>query len=90
MNKGQLVSAIAEKSGLSKNDSKKALDAALDSIVEALKGGDKVVLIGFGTFSTSKRSARQGINPRTKKPISIAAKNLAKFKAGAAIDEAIN
>lgn len=67
MNKSELISAIAEKSGLSKVDSKKALDATLETISEEVKAGGKVVLVGFGTFSVSERSARKGINPRTKK-----------------------
>ena len=90
MNKTELVSSISAKSGLSKADSKKALDACVEAIVDALKGGDKVSLVGFGTFSVAKRPARQGINPLTKKPLSIAAKNLAKFKAGSELDGAIN
>ena len=90
MNKTELVSSIAAKSGLSKADSKKALDACVEAIVDALKGGDKVSLVGFGTFSVAKRPARQGINPLTKKPLSIAAKKVAKFKAGSDLDGAIN
>jgi DNA-binding protein HU-beta len=90
MNKTELVGSIAAKSGLSKVDSKKALDACVESIVEALKKGEKVSLIGFGTFAVTKRPARQGINPSNKKPITIAAKNLAKFKAGSELDGAIN
>ncbi len=66
MNKSELVSAIAEKSGLSKVDAKKALDATLDAISGEVKKGGKVVLVGFGTFSLTQRSARKGINPRTK------------------------
>lgn len=90
MNKTELVSSIAAKSGLSKADSKKALDACVEAIVDALKGGDKVSLVGFGTFAVTKRPARQGINPLTKKPLSIAAKKVAKFKAGSDLDGAIN
>ena len=90
MNKTELVSSIAAKAGLSKPDSKKALDACVESIIEALKNGEKVSLIGFGTFSITKRSGRQGINPLNKQPITIAAKNLAKFKAGSELDSAIN
>lgn len=82
MNKSELISAIAEKSGLSKVDAKKALDATLETISEEIKGGGKVVLVGFGTFSVSERSARKGINPRTKQPINIPAKKTAKFKPG--------
>ena len=82
MNKSELVSAVAQKSGLSKVDSKKALDAVLESIGEELKNDGKVVLVGFGTFSVTERSARKGINPRTKEPIDIPAKKVVKFKAG--------
>ncbi|MDE5550728.1 MAG: HU family DNA-binding protein [Bacteroidaceae bacterium] len=90
MNKTELVSSIAEKAGLSKADSKKALDACVEAIAEALKAGDKISLVGFGTFSVSERPARQGINPATKAPISIPAKKVAKFKAGSDLDNAIN
>lgn len=89
MNKTELVSSISAKSGLSKADSKKALDACVEAIVDALKGGDKVSLVGFGTFAVTKRPARQGINPLTKKPLSIAAKKVAKFKAGAELTAAL-
>ena len=90
MNKTELVSSIAEKSGLSKADAKKALDATVEAIAGALKAGDKVALVGFGTFSVSERPERQGINPTTKETITIAAKKIAKFKAGADLDNAIN
>lgn len=90
MNKADLINAIAEKAGLSKVDSKKALEAVTASIVEALAAGDKVSLVGFGTFSVAERSARKGINPATKQPITIAAKKVAKFKAGADLANAIN
>lgn len=85
MNKSELISAIAEKSGLSKVDSKKALDATLEAISDEVKNGGKVVLVGFGTFSLSERSARRGINPQTKEPIQIPAKKSAKFKPGSAL-----
>lgn len=90
MNKTELVSSIAAKAGLSKADSKKALDATIEAIAEALKAGDKIALVGFGTFSVAERPERQGINPATKAPITIAAKKVAKFKAGADLDNAIN
>ena len=83
MNKADLISAIAAEAGLSKVDSKKALDAFIVSVSKALKAGDKVALVGFGSFAVAKRSARTGINPATKKPIKIAAKKVVKFKAGA-------
>jgi DNA-binding protein HU-beta len=83
MNKTELTAKIAESAGLSKVDAKKALDATLAAIVEAVKAGDKVTLIGFGTFAVTKRDARKGINQQTKKTISIPAKKVVKFKAGA-------
>jgi DNA-binding protein HU-beta len=82
MNKSELVSAVAQKSELTKVDAKKALDAVLEAIGEELKNDGKVVLVGFGTFSVTERSARKGINPRTKEPIDIPAKKVVKFKAG--------
>ena len=89
MNKTDLTAAISEKTGLSKADSKKALDATLEAITDAMKGGDKVAIVGFGTFSVSERPAREGINPRSMEKITIAAKKLAKFKAGAELEKAI-
>lgn len=83
MNKAELVSAMAAESGLSKADSQKALNAFIASVGKAMKAGDKVALVGFGTFSVAERSARMGINPSTKKPIEIAAKKVVKFKPGA-------
>ena len=90
MNKTELISKIAEKAGLTKADSKKALDATIDAIKAALKKGDKVQLIGFGTFGVTKKPARQGINPATKQKIKIAAKKVAKFKAGAELAKSVN
>ena len=89
MNKAELINAVAEKSGLSKADSKKAIDAVVASITEALKEGDKVALVGFGTFAVSERGERTGINPATKETITIAAKKVAKFKPGAELAEAV-
>lgn len=89
MNKTDLVNAIAAQ-GLSKADSKKALDAALDAISGALKEGDKVAILGFGTFSINERPAREGINPATKEKITIAAKKVVKFKAGAELAAGVN
>jgi len=83
MNKTELVSAIAEKAGLTKVDAKNALDATLDAISEALAQGDKIALVGFGTFSVAEKGARTGINPATKAKIEIPARNAVKFKAGA-------
>lgn len=85
MNKSELVNAMSEKSGLSKTDAKKALDGFLASVADALKAGDKISLIGFGTFSVVSKAARSGINPATKQPIQIPAKKVIKFKAGAEI-----
>ena len=82
MNKSELIDAVAKKSGLTKVDSKKALDAVLESIDEELKNDGKVVLVGFGTFSVTERSARKGINPRTREPIDIPARKVVRFKAG--------
>lgn len=83
MNKTDLVNAIAAEAGLKKEDAKNALDATLKAIGGALKGGDKVALLGFGTFAVTERPARTGINPATKEKIEIAAKKVIKFKAGA-------
>lgn len=83
MNKTELINAIAEKSGLTKADSKRALDAFIESVTGELKAGGKVALVGFGTFSVAEKSARKGINPRTKAVINIPAKKVAKFKPGA-------
>ncbi len=89
MNKTELVEKIAANAGLTKVDAKKALDAATAAIQEALAAGDKVALIGFGTFSVNERPAREGINPQSKEKIKIAAKKVAKFKAGAELAKAL-
>ena len=86
MNKGELISAMAEKTGLSKADSEKALNAFMESATECVKSGDKLTLIGFGTFSVSERSARKGRNPQTGKEIDIPAKKVVKFKAGSGLE----
>ncbi len=83
MNKAELVEAISAEAGLSKADAKRALDAFVTTTSKALKKGDRVALVGFGSFSVSKRSARKGRNPQTGKEITIAAKKVVKFKAGA-------
>lgn len=90
MNKTELIDKIAEGAGLTKADAKKALEATTAAIKDALVAGDKVALIGFGTFSVNERPAREGINPATKQKITIAAKKVTKFKAGADLDEALN
>lgn len=89
MNKTELTNAIAAKAGLTKADAKKALEATIEAITEALKGGDKVALIGFGTFAVAERPERTGVNPATKQAITIPAKKVAKFKAGAELDAVI-
>lgn len=86
MNKSELISAMAAEAGLSKVDSKKALDAFVASVTKALKAGEKVALVGFGTFSVSERAERIGINPATKASIKIPAKKVAKFKAGSELN----
>lgn len=89
MNKTELINAIAKNAGLAKTDAKKALEATLGAIAEAVKKGDKVALIGFGTFSVSERPARTGINPATGAKIEIAAKKVVKFKAGAELADSV-
>ena len=89
MNKTDLVEKIAGGAGLSKVDAKKALEATIVALKDALAAGDKVALIGFGTFSISERTAREGINPSTKEKITIPAKKIVKFKAGSDFAEAL-
>lgn len=90
MNKTEFVAAIAEKAGISKTDAAKAVNAYAEVVVEEMKKGEKVQLIGFGTFEATKRPAREGINPATKEKITIAAANVPKFKAGKALKDALN
>jgi DNA-binding protein HU-beta len=90
MNKAELIDAIAAESGLTKADAKKALDGFVNATSTALKAGDKISLVGFGSFSVSKREARTGRNPQTGKEIKIAAKNVVKFKAGADLTGNVN
>jgi len=90
MNKAELIDAMAAESGLTKADSKRALDAFISATSDALKKGDRISLIGFGSFSTSERAARTGRNPKTGKEIQIAAKNVVKFKAGSDLSDAVN
>lgn len=90
MNKTELIEAIAQDAEISKTDAKKALESVIFHITETLKADGKVALVGFGTFSVAERAARQGINPATKQPIEIAAKRVAKFKAGSELSEAIS
>lgn len=82
MNKSELIDAIAAESGLTKADAKKSLDAFIKATSDALKGGERVALVGFGSFAVSQRNARTGRNPQTGKEITIPAKNIIKFKAG--------
>lgn len=90
MNKAELVDAIAKEAKLSKVDSAAALDAIISTVKKTLKKGDKIALVGFGTFSVGKRAARKGRNPQTGKEIKIAAKKVAKFKAGADLAKVVN
>ena len=90
MNKAELITSMAEKSQLTKKDAESALKAFIDSVQEALENGDKVQLIGFGTFETRERAAREGRNPRTKEIINIPASIAVGFKAGKEFKEIVN
>lgn len=90
MNKNDLVAAVADDSGLSKKDAASAVDSVIDVITDALKTGDEVRLVGFGTFAVTHRAASQGRNPRTGETIEISASKQPKFKAGRALKDAIN
>ena len=90
MNKSELVAAIATSADITKADAERALNGTIEAITDALSKGDKVTLIGFGTFSTTKRAARDGRNPQTGKTMKIKAKTVAKFKAGAKLAAAVN
>ncbi len=90
MNKTELIDAMAADAGISKAAAKKALESFLGSVEGSLKKGNRVSLVGFGSFSVSKRAAREGRNPQTGKTIKIAAKNVVKFKAGADLSKAVN
>lgn len=90
MNKSELVAAMAEKSGLAKKDAEAAFNAFTESVADALKKGDKVQLIGFGTFDIAERAAREGKNPQTGEKIKIKASKAPKFKAGQALKDAVN
>ena len=90
MNKADLIEAIASNAGITKADAKKALDAFITATSAALKKGDRVALVGFGSFSVAKRSARTGRNPQTGKEIKIPAKKVVKFKAGAELSGVVN
>ena len=89
MNKVELIAAVAEKTGMSKKDSEKALTAFTDTVKETLKNGEKVSIVGFGIFEAKKRAARKGINPRTKEKITIPASVAPTFKTGKSLKEAL-
>ncbi|WGM03593.1 HU family DNA-binding protein [Arsenophonus nasoniae] len=89
MNKTEVINQIAEKAGLTKKDSEKALNALIETVTEALKAGDEVQLVGFGSFQVKQRAAREGRNPQTGKVIQIAAANVPSFKAGKTLKEAV-
>jgi DNA-binding protein HU-beta len=90
MNKAELIDAMAESAGLSKADAKRALDGFVETTTNALKKGDRISLVGFGSFSVSERAARTGRNPQTGKEIKIAAKNVVRFKAGSELSSKVN
>ena len=90
MNKKELVAAVAEQAGLSKKDAEAAVKAFTDVVAEALKAGDKIQLVGFGTFEVSERAAREGRNPRTGETMTIEASKTPKFKAGKALKDLVN
>ncbi|MBF0273990.1 MAG: HU family DNA-binding protein [Nitrospinae bacterium] len=89
MNKSDLVDRIAQKAGVTKKQAQASYEAVTEGISEALSNGEAVTLIGFGTYSVKQRSARTGINPRTKEKITIAAKKVVKFKAGSALSDSV-
>lgn len=89
MSKTELINAVAEAAGFTKKDAGKAVEAVFEAITGALKAGDKVQLVGFGTFDVKERAARKGRNPRTKEEITIAASKLPSFKAGKALKDAV-
>lgn len=90
MKKAELVEAVAQEAGLTKADATKAIDATFAALTKALANGDKIAILGFGTFAVSKREAREGRNPRTGEVVQIAARNAVTFKPGAALKEAVN
>ena len=90
MNKGEFIDAVAAKGEMTKADAANAVDAVLEAVTAALKDGDQVTLVGFGTFLVRRREARTGRNPRTGEPLQIAASNVPSFKAGKALKDAVN
>lgn len=89
MNKTEFINSVSAKAGLSKVDAKKAIDAFMETVSEELKNGGKVALLGFGSFSVTEKSARKGVNPKTKQPINIPARKSVKFKAGSELAEQV-
>ncbi|MDR3251952.1 MAG: HU family DNA-binding protein [Tannerella sp.] len=89
MNKTDFIGAVAKESGLTKVDSKKAIEAFIKTVEGAVKKGDKVALLGFGSFSVVKKAARKGVNPKTKEAIQIPARTVVKFKAGAKLAKVV-
>jgi len=89
MTKAEFITAVAEKAGMTKKDTEAALSAVIDTITDSLAKGDKIQLVGFGTFEVRERKAREGINPLTKERISIAATKVPAFKAGRALKDAV-
>ena len=90
MNKTDLVNSISEKTGLTKSKTNEVVDAFVSSITESLKNGEKVTLVGFGTFATTKKEARKGRNPKTGETIEIPSKTVSKFKAGSELSKSVN
>ena len=90
MNKTELIAEVSKKTGMSKKDAERAVNAAVDAITEALVSGDKVQLVGFGSFETKQREARMGRNPKTKEPIDIPASKVPVFKAGKALKDEVS
>ena len=90
MNKTEFINAAAENAGMKKKDMTKALDAIMETLTEAMKNGDKVSFVGFGTFEVKERAAREGRNPQTGETMTIAASKIASFKAGKALKDAVN
>lgn len=89
MNKTEFITTVAEKSGLSKADAKKAVEAFVETVSDQMQAGNKIALLGFGTFSVTEKAARKGVNPKTKQPIEIAARKAIKFKPGAELNDKI-
>ena len=90
MNKNELIDRISEKTGLSKLDANNALDAVTDEITDAMKAGEEIILVGFGSFKVGTRAARTGRHPQTGKPMQIAASKVVKFKVGKKLKDAVN